>query len=156
MKPVNILGKKIGRLTVVRQLPTLERYGRKYSYWECKCECGNVFNARGQVLIRGEINSCGCYKLESISNRTFKHGIKVICVSLPNFETAAMGAFVKVGSRYEQRSESGICHFLEHMAFKGTTNRSNKQLLEEGLSTVGLTSCNCPRRVAPSPPPKLS
>ena len=60
-----------------------------------------------------------------------KNGLPIICVTLPNFETAAIGIFTKVGSRYEKENERGISHFLEHMAFKGTTNRTNKQLTTE-------------------------
>lgn len=35
-----------------------------------------------------------------------------------------MGIWVKVGTRHESPSESGVSHFIEHMLFKGTEKRS--------------------------------
>jgi len=39
---------------------------------------------------------------------------------MPSFESVTVMVMVKAGSRYETKSNSGISHFLEHMAFKGT------------------------------------
>ena len=36
--------------------------------------------------------------------------------------------YCTVGSRFETASTNGVAHFLEHMAFKGTKNRSQTQL----------------------------
>lgn len=43
-------------------------------------------------------------------------------------ETAAVGVWIDAGSRYETPKNNGAAHFLEHMAFKGTKNRTQKQL----------------------------
>jgi len=43
-------------------------------------------------------------------------------------ETATIGVFIDAGSRYETDESNGAAHFLEHMAFKGTTTRSRHQL----------------------------
>ncbi len=56
------------------------------------------------------------------------NGLTVASVRLPGFRTAAVGAFIRVGSRDEPASLNGISHFLEHMAFKGTQTRSARQL----------------------------
>ena len=53
-----------------------------------------------------------------------KNGIRVVTEHLPHVDTVSLGTWVGVGSRYEEKSENGISHFLEHMAFKGTTTRS--------------------------------
>lgn len=50
--------------------------------------------------------------------------------------SAAVGVWVKVGSRYETHSESGISHFLEHMFFKGTKKRSTKDIAVE-IDSIG-------------------
>ncbi|MGN0919616.1 MAG: M16 family metallopeptidase [Alphaproteobacteria bacterium] len=55
---------------------------------------------------------------------TLKNGIRVITENLPRVKTVSLGVWVGVGSRNETREENGISHFLEHMAFKGTTTRS--------------------------------
>lgn len=39
-----------------------------------------------------------------------------------------MGVWIDAGSRYETEKNNGAAHFLEHMAFKGTKSRTQKQL----------------------------
>lgn len=39
-----------------------------------------------------------------------------------------MGVWIDAGSRYETEKNNGAAHFLEHMAFKGTKNRTQQQL----------------------------
>lgn len=46
-------------------------------------------------------------------------------------ETAAIGVWIDAGSRYENGQNNGAAHFLEHMAFKGTKNRTQVQLEKE-------------------------
>lgn len=46
-------------------------------------------------------------------------------------ETAAIGVWIDAGSRYETAQNNGAAHFLEHMAFKGTKNRTQVQLEKE-------------------------
>jgi len=43
-------------------------------------------------------------------------------------ETATVGVWIDAGSRYETSQNNGAAHFLEHMAFKGTKNRTQQQL----------------------------
>ena len=64
------------------------------------------------------------------------NGIRVVTDSQPNADSVTLGAWVGVGSRFEKESESGISHFLEHMAFKGTISRSALQIAEE-IERVG-------------------
>lgn len=42
--------------------------------------------------------------------------------------TATVGVFVDAGSRYETAANNGVAHFLEHMFFKGTAKRTQRQL----------------------------
>jgi predicted Zn-dependent peptidase len=59
---------------------------------------------------------------------TLESGLRVITAHIPTMRSAAVGAFVQRGSRDENPDENGIAHFLEHMAFKGTTGRSALQI----------------------------
>ena len=61
---------------------------------------------------------------------TLKNGIRVVTESLPHVATVSLGAWVGVGSRYEEKSENGISHFLEHMALNGTKNLPGKMMLD--------------------------
>lgn len=52
------------------------------------------------------------------------NGITVITEHMEGVRSAALGFWVRVGSRDEAPVESGMSHFMEHMLFKGTTTRS--------------------------------
>ena len=42
--------------------------------------------------------------------------------------TCTVGLWIDAGSRFETADTNGVAHFLEHMAFKGTKKRGQKQL----------------------------
>ena len=50
---------------------------------------------------------------------------------MPHLETVALGVWVAAGARHETEAENGISHLLEHMAFKGTSTRSARDIAEE-------------------------
>lgn len=57
------------------------------------------------------------------NRKVLPNGLRVLTIPMPSFESATVLVMVKAGSRYETKSNNGISHFLEHMAFKGTKNR---------------------------------
>lgn len=57
------------------------------------------------------------------NKKTLSNGLRVITVPMPSFESATALVMVGAGSRYENKKNNGISHFLEHMAFKGTRTR---------------------------------
>src|SRR5438105_14137561 len=63
-------------------------------------------------------------------------GLVVVTDVMPHLQTAALGVWVGSGSRNEQPDEHGISHLLEHMAFKGTSRRTARQI-EEEIEDVG-------------------
>jgi predicted Zn-dependent peptidase len=63
-------------------------------------------------------------------------GLTVVTDDMPHLETASLGVWVGCGSRDEKQDEHGISHLLEHMAFKGTTRRTARQIAEE-IEAVG-------------------
>lgn len=67
---------------------------------------------------------------------TLDNGIRVVTKKLENFDSVVTGYWVEAGGVCEEESNCGISHFLEHMAFKGTTTRSAKQIAEE-IEAVG-------------------
>jgi predicted Zn-dependent peptidase len=64
------------------------------------------------------------------------NGINVVTYSMEHVNSITINVIVKVGSRYESEEESGISHFLEHMAFKGTKNRTATDIAIE-FDTIG-------------------
>jgi predicted Zn-dependent peptidase len=73
-----------------------------------------------------------------LQTHTLSNGLTVASVRLPGFRTAAIGAYVRVGSRHEPAGLNGISHFLEHMAFKGTELRDARRISFEA-EMVGAT-----------------
>ena len=63
-------------------------------------------------------------------------GLVVVTDAMPHLETASLGIWVGCGSRDEREEEHGIAHLLEHMAFKGTSRRTARQIAEE-IEAVG-------------------
>jgi len=61
---------------------------------------------------------------------TLKSGIRVLCDSVPGYETFALSVVAGRGARYESPERSGWSHLLEHMVFKGAGERSSKNIVE--------------------------
>ncbi len=59
---------------------------------------------------------------------TLPNGLRVASSTMPGLQSAAMGVWVGVGGRHECRTTTGISHFIEHMLFKGTTQRSAREI----------------------------
>lgn len=51
-------------------------------------------------------------------------------------QTATVGVWIDAGSRYETAETNGTAHFLEHMFFKGTKNRTRLDI-EKGIENMG-------------------
>lgn len=67
---------------------------------------------------------------------TLPNGIRLIHKQVLNTKIAHCGIFFDVGSRDEQEDESGMAHFWEHMAFKGTQKRKAFHIINR-LESVG-------------------
>ncbi|MEW6540149.1 MAG: pitrilysin family protein [Bacillota bacterium] len=64
------------------------------------------------------------------------NGVCILTEEIPHVRSAAVGFWVDAGSRDETDSATGVCHFIEHMLFKGTEKRSAKDIAE-ALDRVG-------------------
>lgn len=64
------------------------------------------------------------------------NGMKVITEDIPHSQSVSVGIWVRAGSRSEGEEESGICHFIEHLLFKGTERRSALKIAKE-IDSVG-------------------
>jgi predicted Zn-dependent peptidase len=66
--------------------------------------------------------------LRDIEATTLKNGVRVISEEMPHVRSVSLGVWIKTGSRRETSAENGISHFIEHMLFKGTKNRSAEEI----------------------------
>ncbi|MEO1733272.1 MAG: pitrilysin family protein [Pseudomonadota bacterium] len=58
------------------------------------------------------------------------NGFQIVSENMPGLQSASIGIWVCAGGRHERIEQNGIAHFLEHMAFKGTTRRSALEIAE--------------------------
>ncbi len=59
------------------------------------------------------------------------NGVTFIYSPFKGIQTASLGVFLRIGSRFEERRLKGAAHFLEHMLFKGTRSYSCSQIKRE-------------------------
>jgi predicted Zn-dependent peptidase len=65
-----------------------------------------------------------------------QNGLAVIVDPVLSVDSAFCGLMVDVGSTDEPEGRGGISHFLEHMAFKGTSSRSYRDIAE-AIESIG-------------------
>lgn len=72
----------------------------------------------------------------SVESTTLDNGMVILTDHMSHLESASLGVWVKAGARSERKTEHGISHLLEHMAFKGTSSRNALQIAE-AIENVG-------------------
>ncbi len=73
-------------------------------------------------------------------NFTLKNGLPVILVPVNEVESITTMVLVGAGSRYENKNNNGVSHFLEHMAFKGTKKRPTALEIASLFDGIGAES----------------
>ena len=68
------------------------------------------------------------HKIRDLERALLPNGIRVITEQMPHVRSVAVGIWICSGSREEPDDDTGISHFIEHMVFKGTKNRSAEQI----------------------------
>lgn len=71
-----------------------------------------------------------------LKRTTLDNGLTVVYEQIPNVRSVAIGFWVACGSRNETINEQGSSHLIEHMLFKGTKQRSARQIAES-IDAVG-------------------
>jgi len=61
---------------------------------------------------------------------TLNNGLRVIIENIDYVNSISVGLWIENGSRNEDSINNGISHFIEHMLFKGTKNRTAKEIAE--------------------------
>src|ERR1700732_3300017 len=59
-----------------------------------------------------------------VSRTVLPGGLRVVTEFLPAVRSVALGIWVGIGSRDEDEAHAGATHYLEHLLFKGTSQRS--------------------------------
>lgn len=75
-----------------------------------------------------------------IQKKTLSNGLRALFIELPDSKTVTVEVLVRTGSLDEKEHNQGISHFLEHMCFKGTTNRPTAMDISRELESLGAHS----------------
>jgi len=79
---------------------------------------------------------------KGVSIHQLDNGMKVLLIENPALPMVGVNVVVKVGSAYETFATSGMSHFLEHLLFNGTQNRTQKQLYDDVDRIGGYNNAN--------------
>src|SRR5215831_4673458 len=72
----------------------------------------------------------------NICRRLLPNGLTVITEQMSHIRSVSIGIWIKSGSRDEDSEWNGISHFVEHMVFKGTQNRSAEEIARQ-VDSIG-------------------
>ncbi len=75
-------------------------------------------------------------ELRNVQREVLPNGLTVITEEMQHIRSVSIGVWVKTGSRDEDPQWNGISHFLEHMVFKGTSNRTAEEIARQ-VDSIG-------------------
>ncbi|HOQ37120.1 MAG TPA: pitrilysin family protein [Acetivibrio sp.] len=64
------------------------------------------------------------------------NGVRIVYEQIPYVRSVSIGIWVGTGSRYERRENNGVSHFIEHLLFKGTENRTAREIADS-IDSIG-------------------
>ena len=64
------------------------------------------------------------------------NGVRIVYEQIPYVRSVSIGIWVGTGSRYESRENNGVSHFIEHLLFKGTENRTAREIADS-IDSIG-------------------
>ena len=71
-----------------------------------------------------------------IRRETLANGLRLVTEAMPHVRSVSIGVWLTRGSRHEPAEHAGIAHFVEHMLFKGTQNRSAEDIAQQ-VDSIG-------------------
>jgi predicted Zn-dependent peptidase len=75
--------------------------------------------------------------MENFKKIRLSNGLRVLLIPQKKALASTVLLLVEAGSEYETKEINGLSHFLEHMCFKGTTNRPGPGQVSEELDALG-------------------
>ncbi len=75
-------------------------------------------------------------EVRNIRREVLPNGLTVLTEQMQHVRSVSVGIWVKTGSRHEEPEFNGISHFVEHMLFKGTRNRSAEEIARQ-VDSIG-------------------
>jgi predicted Zn-dependent peptidase len=88
-------------------------------------------------------------EVRNIRREVLPNGLTIITEQMEHIRSVSIGIWIKTGSRDEDQPTNGISHFVEHMVFKGTKNRSAEEIARQvdsiggGMDAFTAKECIC-------------
>jgi hypothetical protein len=153
-----IIGKRVGRLTVIKEdldrPPKFRKKSKKYPYggklphFYCKCDCGNVVSVRKNLLTNGkkQTKSCGCLQREKAKEtnhqRKFPTGIKPLNDFILSYKQRAKKgnySFLLTKEEFSQLIKQS-CHYCGNSPTK--LKRADWEIRNDFLIANGIDRIN--------------
>lgn len=140
---VDMVSRRVGRLTVLRRGPNFGAHAA----WVCQCECGNEVNICGRDMRVGSSRSCGCLQIEVTRERATTHGHTASKSPSPEYRVwGAMHSRCKDHPNYAGRGIK-VCErwfsFENFLADMGSRPMSPRHTLERKNSNGDYEPTNC-------------
>ena len=74
--------------------------------------------------------------VREIERASLPNGLRIVTEAMPYVRSVSLGVWIGSGSRIERGPQNGLSHFIEHMVFKGTKNRSAEDIARS-VDSVG-------------------
>jgi len=146
---IDMTGRKFGRLTVIEIQGFIPRsgHGRGDSMWLCSCNCGNKLIVMGKSLRSGNTQSCGCLRLERLSE----------AVSKPNGEAGKNAVLnsskqtaMKKGRIWKLSDEFATELMLQNCFYCGAVPQNkSRDFIYNGLDRIDNSKGYTPENVVP-------
>ncbi len=75
-------------------------------------------------------------ELRNLRRTELPNGLTIVSEEMPHIRSVSIGIWIRTGSRHEASELNGISHFVEHMVFKGTRNRSAEEIARQ-VDSIG-------------------
>jgi predicted Zn-dependent peptidase len=73
---------------------------------------------------------------EMVVREVLGNGLRLITETMPHVRSVTLGVWLTRGSRHESDDRAGIAHFVEHMLFKGTDERTAEDIAQ-AIDSIG-------------------
>ncbi len=77
-------------------------------------------------------------EVRDILRTVLPNGLVIISEPMTHVRSVSVGVWIGSGSRAESAERNGICHFIEHMVFKGTERRTAEEIARSVDSVGGM------------------